>query len=158
MASKQSTHAPGDTILVSVDFSSYSKKALRVGARLSEKLDAQLVILHVIHDPAHRPGYYNRVTKKNALPRLEDGAKEMMGEFLSRAAKDKSARAAIERAQIEMVVGTPVNRILELEERLEPLMLVLGSQGRTGLERILIGSKAEQLTRLCRGPVLIVKD
>ena len=57
-----------------------------------------------------------------------------------------------------LVVGLPVNRILESAEKINARMIVMGSQGRTGLARAMLGSKAEQVVRLAPIPVMIVKD
>jgi nucleotide-binding universal stress UspA family protein len=57
-----------------------------------------------------------------------------------------------------LVVGLPVNRILESAEKIHARMIVMGSQGRTGLAHALLGSKAEQVVRLSPAPVMIVKD
>ena len=56
-----------------------------------------------------------------------------------------------------LVVGLPVTRILEVAEKRDAAMVIMGSQGRTGLEHIMLGSKAEQVVRLCPLPVTIVK-
>ena len=57
-----------------------------------------------------------------------------------------------------MVLGLPVTRILEVAEALAPLMVVMGSHGRTGLDNLIIGSKAAQVVQLCSFPVTIVKS
>jgi len=56
-----------------------------------------------------------------------------------------------------LVSGIPVTRILEIEKKIKPFMLVLGSQGRTGLSHLMLGSKAEQIVQLSKYPVTIVK-
>jgi len=56
-----------------------------------------------------------------------------------------------------MVIGLPVTRILEVVDHLDPIMVVMGSQGRTGLKHLVIGSKAAQIVQLCPVPVTIVK-
>jgi nucleotide-binding universal stress UspA family protein len=63
----------------------------------------------------------------------------------------------LKKAGRKLVVGLPVTRTLEVVEQISPRLLVMGSAGRTGLSRILLGSKAEQLVRLCPVPVVIVK-
>jgi nucleotide-binding universal stress UspA family protein len=55
------------------------------------------------------------------------------------------------------VVGLPVNRILEMIKITKASMVVMGSQGRTGMQHIMLGSKAEQIVRLSPVPVMIVK-
>jgi nucleotide-binding universal stress UspA family protein len=58
----------------------------------------------------------------------------------------------------KLVVGLPVTRILEVVDRFKPFLVVMGSEGRTGLSHMLLGSKAEQVVRLCPAPVTIVKE
>jgi nucleotide-binding universal stress UspA family protein len=71
--------------------------------------------------------------------------------------KEHPKLKALEQAEPMLVVGLPVARILEVAKKIEPSMVVMGSQGRTGLKHVLIGSKAEQVVRLCPVPVCIVK-
>ena len=56
-----------------------------------------------------------------------------------------------------MVVGLPVTRILEVIDTVDPFLVVMGSQGRTGLKHMLIGSKASQIVQLCPVPITVVK-
>jgi nucleotide-binding universal stress UspA family protein len=65
---------------------------------------------------------------------------------------------AIKTAQTELVTGLPVNRILEVAEQSHARMIVMGSQGRTGLSHVLLGSKAERVVHLSPIPVTIVKN
>ena len=53
-----------NTLLVAVDFTPFSEKALVFASELAEKLEAQLLVLHVIHDPAEAPGFYAQKGKK----------------------------------------------------------------------------------------------
>ena len=54
-------------ILVPVDFSAHSQAALVFAAQLAKHLDASLLVLHVVHDPAEEPGYYKRRGKNNCI-------------------------------------------------------------------------------------------
>ncbi len=65
---------------------------------------------------------------------------------------------ALEQATTLLVVGLPVNRILESAEKVHARMIIMASQGRTGLAHVLLGSKAEQVVRLAPVPVMIVKN
>ena len=82
----------------------------------------------------------------------------MLEEFFHRMLKEHSGLPALQHAKTMLVVGLPVNRILESAEKIRARMIVMGSQGRTGLARAMLGSKAEQVVRLAPIPVLIVKD
>jgi len=145
-------------ILVPVDFSSHSETALLYAAELAETLGNQLVILHVVHDPGDAPGYYSVKGRDKQLHRMEDVATEMLDEFFHNMLKEHSGLPALKAATTMLVVGLPVNRILESAEKIHARMIVMGSQGRTGLAHAMMGSKAEQVVRLAPVPVMIVKD
>lgn len=53
-----------DILVVPVDFTSFSEEALVFASRLAKCMSAQLLVLHVIHDPAESPGFYARKLKK----------------------------------------------------------------------------------------------
>ena len=144
-------------ILVPVDFSSHSESALLCAAELAETLGNKLVILHVVHDPGEAPGYYSVKGRGKQLRRMEDVAAEMLEEFFRKMQKKHPGLTALEHATTMLVVGLPVNRILESADKIHARMIVMGSQGRTGLAHALLGSKAEQVVRLAPIPVMIVK-
>ena len=155
---KQSTHTPDkQPILVPVDFSAHSQAALEYAADLAQCLRLPIAVLHVVHDPGDAPGYYHLKGRKQQLLRLEDIASEMLNEFMDKMVKQHSKYTVLKKAERLLVTGLPVTRILEVADRLEPKMLVMGSAGRTGLSHFLLGSKAEQLLRMCPYPVTIVK-
>lgn len=144
-------------ILVPIDFSPYSQAALLKASELAECTGQPLLVLHVIHDPAEMPGYYGQVTKKKKLMRIEDLAKEACDAFLDSVIEQYPTVRPLRKAQRLLVVGLPATRILEVVDRMGASMVVMGSQGRTGLDHLMLGSKAEQIVRLCPVPVMIVK-
>ncbi len=144
-------------ILVPVDFSAFSRKALEYAAELAPKLNAKLVVLHVVHDPGDAPGYYQVKGRKKQFRKLEDVAEQMLADFMREIAKEQPDNRQLQGARQMLVVGLPVTRILEIVKQLQPSMVVMGSAGRTGLSHFLLGSKAEQLVRLCPVPITIVK-
>ena len=147
---------PNSTILVPVDFSPHSEEALRFAAELACRLTAPLTVLHVIHDPAESPGYYSQKDPKTPR-RIPDIAADMMAEFIKKTTEANPELDNISQAEIKLVTGLPVSRILEIAEQYNPQMVVMGSKGRTGLAHLLLGSKAEQVVRLCPFPVTIIK-
>jgi nucleotide-binding universal stress UspA family protein len=147
-----------NTLLVAVDFTSFSERALVFASELAEKLNAELVVLHVIHDPAEAPGFYaHKGKKKKFLRSMEEAAEEMMEEFLAKMRKDHPDQLPIKKAVSLLVVGTPVTRILEIAEKEQAKMIIIGSHGRTGLSHLLVGSKAERVVQLSPIPVTVVK-
>ena len=144
-------------ILVPVDFSPHSTAALVWAARLSDCLATPLLVLHVAHDLESAPGYYLRSKRKKHLRRIEEAATEMMGEFLEQVAADHPESKRLQKPESLLVLGLPVTRILEVADEIDASMIVMGSQGRTGLPHLLLGSKAERIAQLSPVPVTVVK-
>jgi len=148
---------PQQPILVPVDFSAWSEVALLAACELAACVHARLLVLHVVHDPGRMPGYYAKLRKKKQLARIEDLAREMMDEFLASMRKQHSKCKPLAAAEALLVVGLPVTRILEVADQRKARMIVMGSQGRTGLKHLLIGSVAGSVVQLSPCPVTIVK-
>lgn len=145
-------------ILVAADFSDHSASALVWAARLSKCVQAPVLLLHVVHDPESAPGYYKHSKKwKKHLVRMEEAAAEMMDEFVERLRVEQPEIAELGHLDTQLVVGLPVTRILEVTKKSKAQMIVMGSQGRTGLSHLLLGSKAEKVVQLSPVPVTIVK-
>ena len=144
-------------ILVPVDFSPHSAAALVWAAKLSDCLATPLLVLHVAHDPEAAPGYYVRSKRKKHLRRIEEAASEMMGEFLEQVTEDNPDCKRLQKLESVLVLGLPVTRILEVAGETDASMIVMGSQGRTGLPHLLLGSKAERIAQLSPVPVTVVK-
>ncbi len=151
--------ADKDVLLVAVDFSPYSEQALCFAGQLAERLKAQLLVLHVIHDPAEAPGFYaQKGKKKKFLRSMEDAAQEMMEEFLLKMRQAYPKLVPIRKAKAQLVVGTPVTRIVEVAEKKQVKMIIIGSHGRTGLANLLVGSKVQRVVQLSPVPVTVVKN
>jgi len=150
-------NAEGGIILVPVDFSDHSEAALVKAAEYAQAMSASLVALHVVHDPGEMPGYYSKLIKKKRATRIQDMAAEAFDQFMDGASEQNPQFESLRDAGRLMVSGLPVTRILEVVDHLEPMMVVMGSQGRTGLKHLFIGSKAAQIVQLCPVPVTIVK-
>ena len=144
-------------ILAAIDFSPDSTAALAFAAALSDRLRARLTVLHVIHDSVASPGYYSRNAEADQLRTIEELARARFDEFMEEMRGEHPLLHALVNADTLLYSGIPVPRILEVVEKLNPDMVVMGSQGRTGLSHVLLGSKAEKVAQLCPAPVTIVK-
>jgi nucleotide-binding universal stress UspA family protein len=144
-------------ILVAADFSANSKTAVIWAIDLAIALSAPIVLIHIVHDRAEGPGYY-RHDKKDAMRPMEDVAGKMMLDFVEKLGEKGLQYKTFKNIETRIVTGLPVTRILETAENIDARMIVMGSQGLTGLAHLLIGSKAEQVVRLAKIPVTIVKN
>lgn len=148
-----------NTLLVAVDFTTYSEEALLFASELAECLGSQIIVLHVIHDPAEAPGFYaQKGKKKKYLVTMEETANEMMEEFLGKMRKKHPSIKCLKKATPLLVIGTPVTRIIELAKKKQARMIIVGGRGRTGLSHFLVGSKAERVVQLSPIPVTVVKS
>lgn len=143
-------------ILVAVDFSKDSEAALAWAGDYARLTGAELLVLHVAHDPAASPGFYRRMDEDWLRPMVEV-AEELMAEFLTAMRETHPDLEAIQTAATRLVSGLPAGRIVEVAEQVGAPVIVVGSRGRTGLPHVLLGSVAERVAQMATVPVVIVK-
>ena len=143
-------------ILVAIDFSEDSGAALSWASDIAISLKVPIHVLHVVHDPADSPGYY-RKDQRDLLRPMEDVANKMMRKFLKKVIEATPNNKPLKDAKMRLVMGLPVTRIIEVAEKINARMIVMGSKGRSGLGHLLLGSKTEQVTQLSPIPVIVVK-
>ena len=144
-------------ILVAVDFSPHSQAALIWALEYGRLLQAPVTVLHVVHDPAAAPGYYAHLEEGETLRLPEHAAKDMLDDFLRQAAEARPDLVVPESYSTQLVIGLPATRIIEVAEQLQAQGIVVGSQGRSVLKRVLLGSKALRVVQLASMPVTVVK-
>ncbi len=144
-------------ILVPVDFSNCSHAALKLAATLADCMNAPLLVLHVVHDPGNMPGYYAKLRKKKQMHHMQDLASEMLDDFLTVVHKKNPHLKTLHKPDQLRVTGLPVKRILEVAEKYDAQMIVMGSRGRTSISKFLIGSTATQVVQLSPIPVVVAK-
>jgi nucleotide-binding universal stress UspA family protein len=134
------------TILHPTDFSEGSHAAFRLACSLARGHEARLIVLHVGRHPVIVPA-------KGA----EDGPERFREELTM---KLENFQAEEPGAHIEtrlLFADDPAGVIVKLAEQLQPHLIVLGTHGRTGLGRVLMGSVAEQVVRRAPCPVVTLK-
>ena len=137
-------------ILVPVDGSEYSTHALDVATDLAATLDAELVVCHVVDlaKAATLSGGEAQLVP-GCLEELESEGKAILDAALARA----GSRV---RVSSRVAEGVPVEEIERLAAELRPTFIVIGSHGRTGLTRLVMGSVAEGVVRAAPVPVMVV--
>lgn len=134
------------TILHPTDFSEQSDYAFRLACSLARDYGARLVVLHVAELPVA-----GGIDGMLILPPALD--LEPLREKL-RQLRPTDPKVRVEHLLVE---GATANEILRLGQEMECDLIVLGTHGRTGLGRLLMGSVAERVVRKARCPVLTVK-
>jgi nucleotide-binding universal stress UspA family protein len=138
-------------IIVPVDGSEVAKKAAKKALELAKSNGIDVVAMHVLTiqylpSPYVYPGsvFYQEMHEllqkegQSYLDKIEELGKQM-GVTVSK----------------KLVEGHPTEEIIK--EAKEDDLIVMGSKGRTGLDRLLLGSVAENVVRHARCPVMLVK-
>ena len=136
-----------ERIVVGTDLSEPAGLALDVAASLARAFSAELEVVHVV-DPSVPFARYGEIAPTETrdatlLAELETACKAALGTLPHRATVVEGTQAA--------------EALCEIAERRDASLLVVSTQGRTGLARLLIGSVAEKVVRLATMPVLTVR-
>lgn len=137
------------TYLVPVDFSKGSEAALDQAIRLARQNRAKLLLLHVVSSAFAFPLEFGF---GEVLDALEKNARESMKKLVRR--KHLQPR----RHRSVLITGlNPADIIVAAAKKSRAAMIIMGSHGRSGFQRFVLGSVAERTLRYARCPVLIVK-
>ena len=137
-------------VLVPVDFSEPSRKALRYALSLAKPFNAEIRLLHVVEALVLPPDV--EVVDLAAFARtLNDEA----AKCLSKWRKEVASEAPVEE---ELRAGTPYREIVAAAGEMHTDLIVMGTHGRTGLAGVLIGSTAERVVHQAPCPVLVVRE
>jgi nucleotide-binding universal stress UspA family protein len=137
---------PIRTILHPTDFSERSQAAFRLACALARDYDACLIALHVMPtEVVYGEGV--------VLPPSHGYRLEMLEKL-----EELRAEGPGVRVETRLAEGNPAEQINRLAEEIPCDLIVMGTHGRTGLGRLLMGSVAEQVVRKAPCPVLTVKQ
>jgi universal stress protein A len=135
-------------ILCAMDLSEPSERALELAAALARDRGARLLVLHVaVPPPFVRPGELAKVLQQPGGYRQE--LEDLLRRFQPSGLEG--------RIDYRIEEGMPADEILRLAEETPCDLVVLGTHGRGGLGRLLLGSVAEEVLRRASCPVLTVR-
>lgn len=138
-------------ILCPTDFSERAAAAERQAVGLAKALGAELVLAHVTTDATlWREGLYTPEVRA-----VVEGLRKRAADTLAARAAALAAEGVA--ARVVVKVGLAWKEIVSLAAEEHADMIVMGTQGRTGLERLLLGSVAERVIRRAPCPVLTVR-
>lgn len=137
-------------ILIAIDESPIAARAAETGMDLARALGASVGFVHVF-DPA-REGVPadSGVSTKEVIAMTRDDARRLFAEFQERRAGEGPAHEFL-------VEGHPAAEIVAAARQWPADLLVIGSHGRHGVRRALLGSVAEGVMRHASCPVLVVR-
>lgn len=141
-----------EKVLYATDFSESSEHAFQYALALAQQFKSRLIILHVINEPVDLRGFYvPHVSFENLEKEIEQGAQKMMAKFCASHITDFTDY------QTDIVTGIPYEEILKRAETDKVSFIVMGTQGRSGIDHLLFGSTAERVVRKALAPVVTVR-
>lgn len=140
------------TILIPTDGSEYSSYAVDYAVRLCTELKAEVVLLSVVDVHYEMYDVYSEI---HAPVQVE----EMLREQVSKSLDKHAARIQDKGIKVQKVlkIGDVVQEILNVVEDRGIDLIVIGTHGRKGISRFLLGSTTEKLVRSAPCPVLTVR-
>ena len=138
-------------ILVPVDFSECSKKALQYAMPLAKEHGAALTLLYIV-PPIYTVGEYGGMEYPQLQAEMQASGRQALEKL-----NDMEVHGQVP-TEIVIRLGAPANEIIETARTLESDLIVLSTHGRTGLKHLLLGSVAEHVVRRAPCPVLIVRE
>jgi len=139
-------------ILVPIDFSECSKKALRYALALARQHSATLDLLYVVPTPPYGAGEYGPVDYGDLQEELQENAARELGRTISEEVGKAAPAGPIIRT------GAAVREIVDVARTIPADLIVISTHGRSGLKHVLLGSVAEQVVRHAPCPVLVVRE
>jgi universal stress protein A len=140
-------------ILHPTDFSDCAAGAQATAVDLAQKLGGEIMLLHVL---VETPLYGEGMLSGPRVQRVYDAQRKWAGEALEARAAELRGRGV--KTSWRANAGVPFEEIVKIagEERAD--MIVMGTHGRSGLNRVLLGSVAERVIRGAPCPVLTVRQ
>jgi len=136
-----------DRILLPTDGSEASDRAVAQAIGLARETGARLHVLYVVEDIPYAPEMMD--------DEVESQLRET-GEKVLSSLRERADEAGIE-VVAELREGAPHAAILEYADEADVDLVVMGTHGRSGLDRYLLGSVTERVVRTADVPVLTVR-
>jgi nucleotide-binding universal stress UspA family protein len=141
-------------VLIPVDGGAASNRGLREGLRLARQLKSKVTLLHVVEDPVNE----DVLERASFDPGLFAILRQQARRILARAqAQAKRAHIDARTVMVERPGWGTADVIVEQARKSRASLIVMGTHGRRGVRRLVLGSDAEQVVRLSTIPVCLMR-
>ncbi len=139
-----------DRILVPVDFSAATRQVIGAASRIAEHYDAAITLAHVVNLDYYP--YYG--FGSDAFPEIRKSMIEASEAKLTELAAELQAAGLV--VSWKTIKGHPAVALRQLAEETDTDLIVIGSHGRSGFDRAMVGSVSEKVLRSAHCPVMVV--
>ena len=138
-------------IICALDLSEHSKTVAEYACMLAKSMNASIVAVYEAPTLTQYTGFHVPPnTIDSFVGEIVSGAEKAMAQFVSENFEGVETKA-------EVVVGYAAEEILEIAAKEEADLIVMGTHGRKGIDRILFGSVAERVVKNSHLPVLTIR-
>jgi nucleotide-binding universal stress UspA family protein len=139
-------------ILVPIDFSDCSKKALQYALPLAKVHQAALTLLYVVPPPAYGTGEYGGIDYVQLERTMSQGGEKELAKLAVDEVRGEVSADTLVR------LGSPAREIIQTARSLPADLIVISTHGHTGLKHVLLGSVAEHVVQRAPCPVFVVRE
>lgn len=139
-------------VLAGIDFSDWTSPVLQTAAEIARIYEARLTVVYAemfLPPPYFTEGAIEQIA--DFLDKQKEAARDYLQETMQRELGDRVD------VETRLVEASPVEGILKTTENIEADLIVLGTHGHSGLNRLLLGSVAEKVLRSSTVPVLTIR-
>jgi nucleotide-binding universal stress UspA family protein len=129
-----------DRIMIPSDGSEFAARSEDVAIEIAKKFNSTLVAVHIIDDKLIYP-----------FEVLEDEGIAILKKIREKAEKEEVVFEDV------LIVGSPTHDMEKIVKKTEADLVVIGTHGKTGLEKLILGSVAESALKTVKVPVLLIK-
>jgi nucleotide-binding universal stress UspA family protein len=129
-----------ERVMVPTDGSEFAARSEDIAIEIAKKFNSTLVVVHVIDDKLIYP-----------FEVLEDEGKSILKKVREKAEKKELTIEEV------LLVGSPTHDMEKIVKKTESDLVVIGTHGKTGFEKLILGSVAESALKTVKAPVLLVK-
>ncbi len=129
-----------ERIMIPTDGSKFAARSEDVAMEIAKKFNSTIVAVHIIDDKLIYP-----------FEVLEDEGKSILKKVRERAEKEDLAIEEV------LIVGSPIHDMAKIVKKTRSDIVIIGTHGKTGLEKLILGSVAESALKTVQVPLLLVK-
>ena len=126
--------------MIPTDGSKFAARSEDVAMEIAKKFNSTIVAVHIIDDKLIYP-----------FEVLEDEGKSILKKVRERAENEDLAIEEV------LIVGSPIHDMAKIVKKTRSDIVIIGTHGKTGLEKLILGSVAESALKTVQVPLLLVK-
>ncbi|NCQ17091.1 MAG: universal stress protein [Ignavibacteria bacterium CG_4_8_14_3_um_filter_37_9] len=140
-------------ILVPIDFSDFSKSALKYAVIFAKQYHAQLILVYVLEPVIYPPDFsMGQITLPTVNFEMDKRAKEELDKLA------ETEIGSLVEVRTVLKTGKPFVEIIETAKEEDADLIIISTHGHSGVEHILFGSTADKVVRKAPCPVLTLRE